>query len=139
MLIFDDLRSRDDILEKWKCHSTFDNFRPLIFLEEAMIYGRWKNTKTAAERFNSYYGNVYADSLKPRVGLLQEDDSYLQPDGSRIYYPAAHPRTSHLRYLDELAKKLGLLYIPKNGTDTNVSPIFCHSTVSSRSFFLISR
>ena len=86
--VFEVLCDRDAILARRRDYPRFDLLnRHLILLEEAMIYGRRGETEKAADTFNLYYH-------------LCESGQSGQKDRRTIQ--------THLRYLDELAAKLGI-------------------------------
>ena len=54
--IFEELNSREAILEKRRAYPNMDTLNNhLILLEEAMIYGRWGQMDKASETLNRYY------------------------------------------------------------------------------------
>ncbi|MBQ8447890.1 MAG: DUF4304 domain-containing protein [Clostridia bacterium] len=88
---FSVLESREAILEKRRYYPNMDvmNHR-LILLENAMIYGRMGKAEEAQRTFNEYY-NSKAGEYKGHEG--QKSHQYIK---------------SHMEYLEELAKSLGI-------------------------------
>ena len=85
---FEELNSREAILEKRRAYPNMDTLNShLILLEEAMIYGRWGQLKKAAETLNLYY------HLFTTAQLAQKDRRAIQ---------------GHARYIRELAEKLNI-------------------------------
>lgn len=86
---FEVLSSRDSILRSRRNYPNFDKLNShLILLEEAMIYGKQGDREKAEKTFWEYY------HLSETAQLAQKDPKAIQ---------------NHLRYLDELAMKLGFL------------------------------
>jgi len=84
---FDALSSREAILERRREFPWMDEFRHLILLDEAMIYGRRGERERAEEIFNEYYRQVISGEMG------QKDPGAIR---------------SHLLYLNDLAKRLGI-------------------------------
>ncbi len=83
--VFDVLNSREAILQNRREYPDFDRFNGhLILLEEAMIYGRWGDLKTADQLFRQYFRTAVEKS---------KTQHYLR---------------GHVRYLRGLAEKLGI-------------------------------
>lgn len=80
--LYEKVTSRDAVLEYREELCTFDHmdYRRMADLQEAMIYGAVGDTEKAAERFGRYYRSAAEDPVNP----------------------------GHLRYLEELAQKLGI-------------------------------
>ncbi len=80
--VFEELCSREAILEKRRSYPQFDLMNNhLILLEEAMIYGRREELKLAEQCFRQHFRSA-VEAKKPHKG--------------------------HIRYLRELAEKLGI-------------------------------
>lgn len=121
--IFDALNSRDAILAHRAEYPAFDDFRDLMSLEEAMIYGRRGELSRAEELFREYYAGELAWYLEK---LEHGTKKYLQAGETLIYRNSKTGKTetlaptqsgyvtvfdasdAHLRYLKELARKLHL-------------------------------
>ena len=84
---FDALSSREAILKRRREFPWMDEFRHLILLDEAMIYGRRGERERAEEIFNEYYRLVISGEMG------QKDPGAIR---------------SHLLYLNDLAKRLGI-------------------------------
>jgi len=85
--VFEDLHSRDAILARRKEYPRFDRMNDhLILLEEAMIHGRLGHLETAEELFRKHY------RLFESGGTTQKNPMAIR---------------NHLKYLDELAARLG--------------------------------
>lgn len=81
---FEELNSREAILEKRRAYPNMDVFnRQLILLEESMIYGRWGQIEKASELFNQHYADAMASGKQ-------------------------HIINGHCRCLRELAQKLNI-------------------------------
>ena len=88
---FEILNSRDAILDHRREYPSFDLLNNhLILLEEAMINGRRGQLDKATDCMNQYY-RLFASGQ-----LAQKDPKVIQ---------------NHLRYVEELAEKLGLTII----------------------------
>lgn len=121
--IFDTLNSRDAILAHRAEYPAFDNFRSLIRLEEAMIYGHRGELSRAGELFREYYAGELAWYLDKKE---HGTNKYLQAGETLIYCNSKTGKTetiapkqsgyvtvfdasdAHLRYLRDLAQKLHL-------------------------------
>lgn len=128
MPVFDTLNSRDNILMHRAEYSNFDEMNNhLILLEEAMIMGRKGNISEATRLFNAYYQNELAEY---NHDLMYGTKDYLKKGQTIVYHNARTDKTetikakksgyvtlydankSHLTYLEELAKELGItLYL----------------------------
>lgn len=124
--VFDALNSRDAILDSRSLYKNFDRWNDhLIFLEEAMIWGRRGNIEEATRLFNVHYQKV----LKERDYKLSNGELvYLIKGQGMIYrdgrtnetvdfdapYTGYHKiycasgEIGHLNYLDNLAKELNI-------------------------------
>lgn len=114
---FNVLSSREAILAHRREYTEFDDFKSLIMLEEAMIYGHLDNLEKAKQLFEQYYQSAvrkYQDAIvtgrkhylkKGQRIRYGEQDVTAQEDGYVTIYGASH---GHIDYLDELAVKLEL-------------------------------
>ena len=84
---FDALNSREAILERRREFPWMDEFRHLILLDEAMICGRRGERERAESIFNEYYKQIL-------IRKISERDP--------------RPTLSHINYLNDLAKRLGI-------------------------------
>lgn len=84
---FDALNSREAILERRREFPWMDEFKHLILLEEAMIYGRRGERERAEELFNEYYQQILIKKMAQRD---------------------PRPILSQINYLNDLAKRLGI-------------------------------
>lgn len=98
---FDLYNSRENILRnrRKKLGFVFPENTSSIILEEAMIYGRMGNTEKAEELFNLYYDIVVEERRSER----KIDGEII--NNCRVYYT---PNNSHIDYLEEKAKELGI-------------------------------
>ena len=116
--IFDSLNSREAILSRRREYPLMDTMgRHLTLLEESFIYGRRGDPETAKARFEAYYRQAvceYQDKLKNGTKHYLRKGEIIISGGKKItaeedgYYTLHRADDGHIRYLDELAKKLGL-------------------------------
>ena len=124
MPVFDLLNSRNAILTHRRGHTEFDHLNhQLILLDETMIFGRRGEWERAVQLFNSYYERCYAkyqQDLKygSKIFLRKgERVTYKNWQSNRMetvtadkdgYVTVYNANPMHLRYLEELAEKLGI-------------------------------
>lgn len=141
--VFDILNSREAILEHRRDYPEFDDFRHLILLEEAMIYGNCGNMEKAAEFFNKYYHDKLSEyNYKEKYGtqkylhagetLVYKNQTIVaEKDG---YYTVYGGNYAHIEYLEKLAEKLGIhLTEQMEGTNMNFTEI-ANTRQSCRSY-----
>lgn len=122
--VFEVLNSRESILRYRNDYASFDQMNHhLLFLEEAMIYGRNGNTEKASELFNRYYNeavNEYQNDLKNGSQIYLRKGEYVTYLNGRTnqsetilaeksgYVTLYNANSAHLKYLEELADKLSI-------------------------------
>lgn len=116
--VYDVLSSREAILAHRRDYPHFDVMgRQLILLDEAMIYGHLGDLEKAQALFAQYYLNaVHAyqrEKAHGKQAYLQKEERVIC-HGQNItadktgYFTIRSADDGHIRYLDELAKRLGL-------------------------------
>lgn len=130
--VFETLNSRDSILKYRKNYVDFDQLNNrLILLDEAMIYGNQGNMSKAGELFNQYYdekikeyrhdfeyGSQHYLSKGDRVEFLNTKTKKIETivANKSGYVTLYNANDGHIKYLEDLAKKLNIQLISDSNT-----------------------
>lgn len=123
--VFEVLNSRDNILKHRAEHADFDQMNNhMILLEEAMIWGRRGNLSESSRLYNLYYQDKLAEY---NYDVENGTQTYLRKGERLVYKNSKTNKTetvtatkngyvttysankSHILYLEELAKELGVV------------------------------